>query len=260
MRYINFLTSLCVVLSIASCSKIGAGIAPPPQVKTLIPGECLASTELSYYVPDEGRTPILGEYFYFGFGVEYSGLSEERTDKKIVTNMTEHWRIIPSDDMFSCFGANKDDVKNEFEQVFEDFSESYYRRFKTQNYSVATILCNGDISLVADKEFAGRPAGEDLGGLIDALPIYADNTPSEAGGFLKIPLDCDWMIGEDFGLCIPTGEHKLTDESVKFELKVPVKIVYYLTWLNDKLSDPDAVVPYNDEVLHCIFTSPYGLK
>ena len=60
--------------------------------------------------------------------------------------------------------------------------------------------------------------------------------------------------------CIPTEDCELTEEEVTFELNIPVKVVMYLNWINDKLTDPDAPVPYKDEVLHCKFTTRYGLK
>ena len=59
---------------------------------------------------------------------------------------------------------------------------------------------------------------------------------------------------------IPMEQYQLTDEKVTFELNVPVKVVKYLTWLNDKITDPDAPVPYEEEVLHCRFTTDYGLR
>ena len=59
---------------------------------------------------------------------------------------------------------------------------------------------------------------------------------------------------------IPLGDYEVVDEYVRFDLNIPVKVVYYLHWLNDRLTDPDAAVPYTDEVLHCSFCTEYGLR
>ena len=171
--------------------------------------------------------------------------------------------------------TNQAIVKSEYERVFEDFSKSYEERFHRPFYSIVTILYNGGISLVANKEFAGYPAGENLAPLITNNPIYDNivlesgenpiiapgfNTPSNAGGFLGIPLDYISMTKDGVEFCIPMGEHKLIEDEVTFELFIPVKVVLYLTWLNNMIGDPDAPVPFKDEVLHCSFTTKYGLN
>ena len=59
---------------------------------------------------------------------------------------------------------------------------------------------------------------------------------------------------------IPIGDHDLTEGTVNFELKIPVRVVGYLQWLNDRIKDPDAPVPYKEEILHCRFSSKYHLR
>ena len=86
------------------------------------------------------------------------------------------------------------------------------------------------------------------------------NTPANAGGFLGIPMNYISMTKDGVEFSIPMGEYKLIEEAVTFELNIPVKVVLYLTWLNNKLTNPNAPVPYTDEVLHCTFTTKYGLK
>ena len=68
------------------------------------------------------------------------------------------------------------------------------------------------------------------------------------------------MLEESVSFSVPLGDFKVVKESVSFELNIPVKVVMYLQWLNDRLIDPNAPVPYKEEVLHCSFTSPYCLK
>lgn len=270
MKHIHSLFVVCAALCLTSCG-FTAG-TPEASTQTLLTGECLASTELSYYTPLTSEQQVDRNRFLFGFTMDLSGHSKERTDNKM---MALNWRDVPSDEIFESFGADQKAVKNEFEKIYEEFSESYCTRFHRSKYSIVTILYAGGISLIANKDFAGYPAGEDLGSLITCSPMYdnavkesgenpviasAFNTPANAGGLLGIPMNYISMTEDAVGFSIPMGEHKLIDESVKFELKIPVKVVLYLTWLDNKLADPNAPVPYKDEVLHCTFTTKYGLK
>ena len=68
------------------------------------------------------------------------------------------------------------------------------------------------------------------------------------------------MAEESISFSVPMGDFKVIAEPVTFELNIPVKIVMYLQWLNDKIADPNALVPYKEEVLYCRFTCPYCLK
>jgi len=271
MRYIHSLIMVCVAVCLTSCGKFGSG-TPAVSIRTLLPGECLASTELSYYIPNSSGQQVDGNSFIFGFTMDLSGHSKERIDDKV---FALKWRDVPSDEIFDTFGANKQAVKNEFERIFEEFTESYGARFHHQWYSIVTLLYDGGISLIANRDFAGCPAGENLASLITYCPMYDNlvkesgenpviapgfNTPSNAGGFLGIPMNYISMTDDGVGFSIPMGEHKLIEEAVTFELNIPVKVVLYLTWLNNKLTDPNAPVPYEDEVLHCTFTTKYGLK
>lgn len=238
----------------------------------MLPGECLASTELTYYTPNSDGQQAESNRFKFGFTVNLSGHAVEKTDPRPVALV---YRDVPSAEMYDSFGPNRESVKNEFERVFEEFSRSYSEHFQTNGYSIVTILYNGGISLVADKEFAGHPAGEDLGSLITCSPMYdslvkesgedpvvssAFNTPSQAGGLLDLPLDYVSLIGDSIGSSIPMDGHELVKEPVRLELNIPVKVVYYLAWLNKRISGIYAPVPCKDEVLHCSFTTVYGLK
>ena len=42
-------------------------------------------------------------------------------------------------------------------------------------------------------------------------------------------------------------------------LEIPVKVVMYLNWLDDRITDPNAPIPYREDVLRCEFTVDKGL-
>ncbi len=249
----------------------GFGAATPgTNYITLLTGECLNSTELSYYLPDGEDQQVYGNSFRFGFTYDLNSNIEKMDIPGWI------YRVIPSDEIFETFGNNKKKVRNEYEALYELYP--VYRPTSFDNDGIITILYNGGISLIADKEFAGHAAGEELGHLIthqfntgeeDVILKYGNDpiiaTPTNLrdtiNTFLNIPLDYISVAnGDGIGFNIPMKNHKLTDEKVTFELKIPVTVVMYLDWLNDKIYDPDAPVPYKEEVLHCKFTTRYGLR
>jgi hypothetical protein len=65
-----------------------------------------------------------------------------------------------------------------------------------------------------------------------------------------------------FGLHIrfKNNTYERVNETVNFSISIPVRVVYYLTWLNDKLTDENAPMTWKDEVLTCTFHSDTGLK
>ncbi|MCF0174460.1 MAG: hypothetical protein HUJ95_03875 [Bacteroidales bacterium] len=193
-----------------------------------------------------------GKYrFIFPLDLDYSN---ERTDDTV---LQLNWRHVPTQEMYDAFGENAVSVKKAYEYVFESFSKLYKEKYPdySDRYSVVTVLYNGGISLVANKEFAGVPAGKDLSGIIVPDP-YTRNFDL----YPDIPLEYITMAEESISFSVPMGDFKVIAEPVTFELNIPVKIVMYLQWLNDKIADPNALVPYKEEVLYCRFTCPYCLK
>lgn len=242
---------LSAVLCASACVNFGAG-TPDSETRALLPGECLKSTELSYYATDLSYMCDYGKYvFCLQLDLDYSN---ECMDHTVIKN---HWRHVPTQEMYDAFGENGKLVKKAYEDEFESFQYLYYEKCPgySGRYSIVTILYNGGVSLVADKEFAGVPAGKNLSDIISL-----DSHSTNLGLYPDIPLEYIAMPEEWFLFSVPLGDFNVVKEPVNFELNIPVKVVMYLQWLNDKLTDPDAPVPYKEEVLHCSFTSPYCVK
>lgn len=248
----------------------GKAAWPGDRYIHMLTGECLNSTELRYYLPDGVDQQTYGNCFVFGFTLDINCQQE----KDRYWNDYIH-RFKPSDEIYDNFGTNKETVRNEYNAICETLEN------EDHGDGVITLLYNGGISLTADKEFAGYSAGEDLGHLIhgpfrfgnycgeqaeamfgvDPVIATTKNIKSRLDPIFQIPLDYISMPeGDGVSFHISMGDYKLTDEKVTFELKIPVRVVMYLNWLNDKISNPDAPVPYEDKVLHCTFTTRYGLR
>ena len=268
-----FLT-IIVILACSSCVKLGSS-RPYVGVKMFLTGECLNNTELTFWpAEDEGAEVVDRDRFRFYFNFDFSDHTQERTNSQIA--IVPEYRDIPSSQLFvRRFGERSEEVKASFEEVFKDFAETYTARFHRGDFYVRTVLYNGGLSLTADKEYAGFAPGENIAPAVTCSPYLdemveesgenpvvtsASNTPSNAGAILDLPLDYISFMGNGVEFSIPIDGFSLVEDTVTFELNIPVRVVMYLTWLNDRLTDPDAPVPYRDEVLHCRFTSKYRLK
>ena len=131
--------------------------------------------------------------------------------------------------------------------------------------------------MIADKDFAGFKAGDNiLENTADQItrgeavrsgsysPVWIHNLyRADYGDFpVEGAFDYKYYLGTTFSIMLEMEETGLEDvyESVSFSLSMPVQVGLYLTWLNDKISDPDAPFPYRDEVLTCTFSIDRGLR
>jgi len=269
MKIQHLLLTICIIPCLLSCDKIGFGASTPDTtICTLLTGECLASTQLSYIVPTDDEQ-VRENRFLFSFGVEFTNHSKEKI-------LTRHWRDIPSDELFSTFGSNKQTVKHEYEGIYREVTNSYVSCIGwPEKYSIITILYNGGISLTCESDFAGHAAGGNLASFITCYPVYDSfveqsgenpiishffNTPSNVGKCIEMPMDYISMIGGTIRFSIPMGDYELLHTGANFRLEIPVRVVDYLTWLNNKISDPNAEMPYRDEVLKCSFRTNWTVR
>lgn len=261
---------LAVFLPLSACVMIYP-TGRETSTRMLLPGECLSDTELQYILPDADYQQVYSDCFLFRFSMSLSN-HELKKDGGLWSRI---YNDKPSKSLYDTFGENKGKVRKEFNGIFDVLSEYYSIELQDDSYSIVTLLYNGGISLIANKEFAGFKPGEDMSSAIKCSPNsgeYVDEDLTDpvissqsrlaenAGTYLAIPLEYISLAGSDIRFSIPMADYQLVEEDVTFELKIPVKVVKYLNWINDKLSDPDAPVPYKDEVLHCTFTTRYSLK
>jgi hypothetical protein len=270
MNRIQLFLLLLVQLMTLSC--LGAG---DPGVETLrfLPGECLNSYELSYIEPSSEWHQCHSECFIFAFQMDLN-------DHKSVLNPNDQrplgvpWFDMPIRELYKQFGENDERVKLAYEESF-----SVLRNYWTENvgsdwggFDFTTLLYADGLSLKADKAFGRHQAGENLAPYLVQYPgnrfldiANASFSPGqnlkEVMGYpLHIPLDYVCLLGTTISFSIPVGDCELTKEPVTFHIEIPVRNVKYLTWLNDRISNPSAPVPYEDGVLTCTFTTQYGLK
>jgi hypothetical protein len=255
MKRLNFI-GVFALLGLSSCVMIGASKADAPTT-TFLPGECFVGASIEYRAVKTNDSRVYFPFYITNANdVVYEGYGKKRWGP----GATKAVRFVPSDEVYAVFGENSEAVKSEFIKIFNEF-DNYLSSDRSWNSELFTILYNeGSSTLTADKEFAGRQPGENLIDLMcnskeDEYRMY-----DPVNSFFEIPLDYDYMLNSHFNLYINIESYDLVEDSVNFELKMPVKVVMYLNWLNDKISDPDAPVPYEERELYCKFTTDFNLK
>ena len=272
MKIQHLLLTICLMLSICSCELPAIDKATDdPATSLLLTGESLSSTKLSYIEPTDDDQ-VLFDRFTFSFTLTFSN------DVKVKKDNGAQFNVVPSGELFSSFGSNKKAIMDEFDRIHQEVCDNYlsvYRGAGRYSFDVMTILYNGGISLTCESEFAGHAAGENLASVITCFPRYdylvkqsgenpiiagGFNTPSNVGKNIEMPMEYISMLGSAVKFSIPKGNYELVHTGANFRLEIPVRVVNYLTWLNDKISNPDAEIPYRDEVLTCSFRTNWTLR
>ena len=289
-----FFSIACILVS---CGGMG-GAMPVYETSTFLPGECLASVELALNDGSQEQSLHIGDgyevdsdvYFlnntihgvnketsdglYFCFFLDVKNHVIGRVDRSVCPERTGNWDI-PSRELFQSFGKDANTIEEEFWKSFRKVAAVANNYDGIDLFNFATILYDGGLSLTADRPFAGYSAGENLAPLLTCHPFYVGrdntsepsvisswmNTPEIIGRGLELPMDYTSLtFGKSILFTIPKGPFGIVEESVEFHLEIPVKVIMYLTWLRDRLTDPNAPVPYRNEVLKCSFRYPYNLK
>jgi hypothetical protein len=264
---------LLVAVFLTSCEWMWWINPGPPEPDNLfLTGECLGSTELIYIPYYASRDDdYLEEWKCFPFVFHLDTANVQRYKERPLFKSDPAFHI-PSDELFKSFGK-KSFVKSDFFDSFDKIREG------RSYFEITTLLYNGGLSLTADVDFAGHPAGEELAPFIVSHPSVnhpsswtgvcstiepllsaPGNTKEKLSPILDIPLDYECLLESGIEIGLPVGDYTRVVERVTFTLKIPVRVVYYLQWLEDKHSNPNAPVPYKDEVLTCKFYTDIGFR
>lgn len=256
-----FLTTIAVL----SCNNFGAA-TPESHEHSFLPGECLNSPNMTFY-PDifyDTLHPctigfLVGQGMMEDPGIE--SIMNSATirlsfslDMNIETDVSGFWnteyRYIPGDESFSQFGSNSAKLSNEYERVYKEIDFTSLSQGRSSAYS--TVYYSGGMSLTSDRTFLDFAPGENIASLAFLVDYCPWIDKLEVPGILHEAVG--HTLGRAFTLAIPVDGYEVLDESITFNLSVPVKVGMYLTWLNERLTDPDAELHYRDETLTCNFT------
>lgn len=263
-RFLYYTALIALVFLSISCENV-AGTPDPLSNEVFLTGECLASNELICYMAEreEGELVQNNKYrFAWELNITSTVVEENYSPTRI------HPREIPSKECYKEFGDRKNAVKQAYNEVFYSFGPQYFGRI-----DIITVLYDGGLSLVADKEFAGHPAGEELAPYIvqrrgsasgqdrpEECLSFPRNSRDSVQEYLNIPLKYGCVLGRFARFDFPVDGFEPVEEKVNFEVLIPVKVVNYLHWLDAKLMNPNAPVPYQEDTLHCSFHTWWNMK
>lgn len=265
-----YLIVISFAILLFSCTKQQVAYTEPDN-NILIPGECVSNNLVfTSQQANDFITGIRSMVLLFRFECDGESVLVNRGEDPL--RDARYAKFIPSNAIFESFGENAPTIASNYENAWRSIINS--------PAGVTTVFYNSGIRLIADKDFAGFEKGTNIAK--DALtynqwwdkgkPLYdvlfdclfPDFQSAFCSG--KCPVA---SVGETlsnyellmrcFSLRIRIGDFEEVDEDVTFTLEIPVKVGLYLTWLNDKISDPDAPFPYRDETLTCTFTIHKGL-
>ncbi|MBQ6081293.1 MAG: hypothetical protein IJK91_02320 [Bacteroidales bacterium] len=267
----RFFSTILIISVMVASACVNKDFYNPPDSHYFLPGECLQNTDLDF--DKQGMCNDAIRFMTLGFSFPLKNLRGTGVYVPITDELTygNYAHFEPDDEIFNTFGDNSGTVHSLY-------TATYRKTYNVGFYS--SILYNTGISLVADTDFAGVKAGDNIAyGYMFEQDWEIAGRPEDVPGLLsfcpvKYIFDDYWNLekpfgdefsdyacfnGIGFGIFIPTRDFEEVEEDVTFTLSIPVKVGLYLTWLNDKISDPDAPFPYRDETLTCTFTIHKGL-
>ncbi len=237
MRTRKFLFWGLSLLISSACNTFYSATDAPTEV-SFLPGECLSSDNLKFRFDINDNYAPLSFVFAFWLDIDKTTNLDELPDMD--------YRYIPSESVFDMYGENAEIVRKRYEDVYKTI------RYGHGNLRITSIFYDGGITLTADKDFAGHSVGQNL------IPYCYLSDVCYPKEDYPIPVDEGFSysntLRRSFAICFPIDGRNIIDEKVTFTLNVPVKVGLYLTWLNDKVEDSEAIMSCNDEILHCTFT------
>ena len=244
----------CICIFAPSC---GVGQSDTDDVEmTLLPGECLKSTQmvLNRCVFDQNPG-----------GLTMSFALDEECEYETVKSYKNYccYRYAPTNNIYKEYNDNASYVRDSY--------DTFYCKFVGNKWLFSTIFYDSGISLIADKDFAGVTAGNNIAlnnmdfaewhkGLdnptvvLRLAPTTSLNFPANEGFQHKYCLYRRYL-----SMLFPADASELVDEDVSLTLSVPVKTGLLLTWFNNQLTNPDAPLPSREDTLTCSFTIHKGL-
>ena len=151
---------------------------------------------------------------------------------------------LPLDNVFDTFGSEEKPVRDAFYGVFNTFVDY---STSAPKHSTITVFYSekADVRIIAEYDFAGIPAGENLypsaADVSSQAPLWQLPSSFIPEGYS--PIDLGFLIR------IPIEHREIIKKTVKFHVEIPVKVGMYLHYLKDKQSIPDAQMEYQDWVL-----------
>lgn len=241
----RFLPAFLLLALLMGCNKIRFGDMCPTDVSFLT-GECLKDGTL---LPEDPATTHRQYEIRRRINPE-TGKSETGIYIRLYLNLEKEYSLfsyqlgawMPSDNVYASFGENANQVKKDYVTLYDSFS-------KYGNSETVTIYSGDDIVISSNAKVCGVAPGNNL---YPTLATFSTSFTSSAPGY-QLPEDTipagNAPIGMSVSVYISSEEGEIVDGTPTFYISIPVKVGMYLTYLNEKRTNPEAKIQYRDEVL-----------
>lgn len=236
----RILLLLCVGICVCSCD-----IQSNPShmyERMFLPGECLSSNKLKNYEIAMERSAL-----ELRFAMDPSYVSVGEPGRRLKPYYVYH---IPEETRFETL-KNPEAVMNQYYDVFASWLEKIPSD-KTR-YDMITLLYCGGAELTSNVDIAGLTAGQNIMPFCEIDPFQAVEymLKDYTEPIFSFDTDYEFVMGKVLRVIIPWSVLSEIEENqtITFSLKVPVKKVLYLKWLDEKVENPDTPLIYEDIVL-----------
>lgn len=243
----NYFLFLCLIspVLLSSCDGLMIGASTPAAVtRYYLPGESLASPKLEVTVSgldSYGGSPVLF------VRPDLENLETKDDNPRIRYGKT--YSVLPSGDAYQLFGDNAGEIRASYENMVNELK----LKLTSKDCDMVTLLYDGGMKLTANSSVLGVEKGENL---MSCFEVVVNQRSEEIHQAFDLPVDYDTMLGACFRL-VPTKKYALPRKNVTLDLEIPVRTVMYLSWLNDRISNPEAPLPYRLDTLRCQFVASF---
>ena len=252
---------LFILLSIA-CLFIGCkhedAMTPETETFYCLPGECasFATRSIASTLGNRNGTP---------FFIITGGFTFKKSVGESIPGEVLYEYVWPEDNIWDEFADNKEQVMNDYKSLVKGLFRAKKDQQVVKEEHLSTIFLREPITITASLPIGGIPAGENLSSLCDEnywKPKVIDNLDGfELSVSNPIALYSELQDNKCLsGISIKMPAPDKLEQEITFHVSVPIRRVLLLHWLEDLKNNPDAPMPYNDEVVEAeTLLGPYFL-
>lgn len=211
----KILTLLLIALSVCSCWKFGHQHYIEYFFLT---GECLNSPILTLE-----SHKVTADECIVKYKVDW--------DNFHVSRVSSFQYTMPSDNVFGIFSTNSSKLKRQYKEIIKTAN------IECPPYQWSTVLYDSGAKVFVEIDGAGKDYSDSIE--ID-MGESSDFMLEVFGKLSGIPLTYSALVGKNIKLHIPLEVYSKIPKYARYKLSIPVTRVDYISWLNDRLTDPEA--------------------
>ena len=244
-RFAIILAGAAIVVTAITCD---SSSVPDVVECTLLPGECLLDNGLLF---SRSHNMTANDPFKIvcSLDIGHTVLISDQYARHSVSK-------VPDSEIWSRF-PDAETVHDRYDKLCTEL----FRSSSDQIQNEISVFAAGTCSITADKPFAGRLSGSDLSDLL--WEREKEMSPLSRDLLLHLCLDPSGFGGSippAFVMSLPkTAVDAMADgEIITFSCSIPVRVMLLLQGLEGRIVDPEAAIPFREEVLQGVFSFQKG--